>query len=51
MQEALSIISSPEDEENVVGKNGEVEEEEAYDNGPGDGQALVYAKEGEAQRG
>ena len=35
----------------MVGKNGEVEEEDAYDDGSGEEQALVNAKEDEAQRG
>jgi hypothetical protein len=51
MREVLSSFSSPEDQENVVGKNGEVKEEETYDDGPGDDQALVDAKEHKAQRG
>ena len=35
----------------MVGKNGEVEEEDTYDESPGNEQTLVNAKEDKAQRG
>ncbi len=35
----------------MVGENGEVEEEDTYDNGSGNKQILVNAKDEKAQRG
>jgi hypothetical protein len=35
----------------VVGKNGEIKAEDTYDEGPGNEQTLINAKEDKAQRG
>ena len=35
----------------MVGKNGEIEAEDTYDEGPGNEQTLINAKEDKAQRG
>jgi len=48
-KEPVSFLSSHKDQENVVGANGEVEEEDTYDDSPCDGQTLVNTEEDEAE--
>lgn len=47
----IAEVLSQEDEENVVGEDGEVEEEDTYDDSPGNEEILVNAKEDEAEPG
>lgn len=48
-KEPVPFFSSHKDQENVVGANGEVEEEDTYDDSSCDGQTLVNTKEDKAE--
>jgi hypothetical protein len=47
----MNGVLSHENQENVVGQNGEVEEEDPYEDGSGNEQILVDTEDEEAQHG
>jgi len=51
LRRLIDEVLFQEDEENVVGEDGEVEEEDTYNDSPGNEEILVNAKEDEAEPG